>query len=224
MDRFFCFLAFGFFLAGCAGGGVGDGGEVGDGGGAGVPQEPAAEAGDFASLEERAAAALAVARREGLREDCCLLLDYAMPSGEPRLMVWSFEEGRVVACTFAMHGPGPEPGGPQGSTKEHALLGQELGSRCSAAGLMALTHEHGTRVRRSYRLRGLEERTRNVWDRGLMVHAAPWMDMQCFKEYVPLHERSCEGCVTLTGPGMALMEELMEGQEGELLLWAFEGR
>jgi hypothetical protein len=30
--------------------------------------------------------------------------------------------------------------------------------------------------------------------------------------------------VTLTGPGMALMEELMEGQEGELLLWAFEGR
>jgi len=45
--------------------------------------------------------------------------------------------------------------------------------------------------------------------------------MHCFKEYIPLHEKSCEGCVTITTRGMECIERIMEQQEGEMLLWCY---
>lgn len=178
-----------------------------------VPEVPDLK--HYATMKERAAAALAVARRQGLREDYCLLVDYSLPSGEPRLTVWSYAENKVVDRTYVMHGYG------HGGTKEQPQFSNLLGSRCSALGHMAVTHKHGQRVKRSYKLRGLDTDNLTVWDRGLMIHPAPWVDMHCFKEYIPLHEKSCEGCVTITTRGMECIERIMEQQEGEMLLWCY---
>ena len=59
-----------------------------------------------ATIEERAEKALRYAGRKGLNVNYCLLLDYGIESGKPRLFVWSFKERRVVYSAHAMHGPG----------------------------------------------------------------------------------------------------------------------
>ena len=60
----------------------------------------------YAELEFGAEKALKYAQRKGLNENYCIFLDYGIPSGKPRLFVWSFSEGRVVYSGYAMHGPG----------------------------------------------------------------------------------------------------------------------
>ena len=50
----------------------------------------------YPELELRAEKALQYAHRRGLNENYCLFLDYSIPSGKPRLFVWSFNENRIV--------------------------------------------------------------------------------------------------------------------------------
>lgn len=91
--------------------------------------------GKYENLAERAESALAVARRLGLSEKYCLFTDYSIPSGTPRMFVWSFEQERVVASTYVMHGPG------MGSTDEVPVFSNKPGSNCSSLGRFAVTHE-----------------------------------------------------------------------------------
>lgn len=73
---------------------------------------------DYETMELRAEAAQRYVQRHRLDEDYCLFIDYGIPSGTPRLFVWSFREQKVVARTYVMHGPG------MGSTAEE-LIGQQ---------------------------------------------------------------------------------------------------
>ena len=71
-------------------------------------------------LEDKAKNALEYAHRHGMSEQYCLLLDYSIPSGYPRLFVWSFEKGDVIYRAHVMHGPG------KGSTKESPVFSNDL--------------------------------------------------------------------------------------------------
>ena len=50
----------------------------------------------YDELEFRAEKALKYAQRKGLNEHYCLFVDYGIPSGKPRLFVWSFIDGKVI--------------------------------------------------------------------------------------------------------------------------------
>lgn len=122
----------------------------------------------YVSMEKRAIVANKVARRHNLNTNYCLFVDYGIPSGTPRLFVWSFKDNKIVARTYVMHGPG------KGSTAEKPVFSNKPGSNCSSLGRFVVTKEHGAKLKRSYRLKGLDKNNQSAFLRGLMIHRAKW--------------------------------------------------
>jgi hypothetical protein len=168
-----------------------------------------------ASIEERAEKALRYAGRKELNMNYCLLLDYGIESGKPRLFVWSFRENRVVYSAHAMHGPG------RGSTAEAPVFSNTPGSKCSSVGRFEVTRDRGRKNRSGLRLRGLEISNSKAYARGIMIHGSRWVDQNKWRRYIPLNGKSCRGCVTVSTHDMAYINRLVGQEERNLLLWAY---
>ena len=170
---------------------------------------------DTDPLAIRAAEALAYARKHHLNTEYVLLLDYSIPSGTPRLFVWDYERDKVVARTYVMHGVGG------GSTAKEPVFSNTAGSKCSSVGKFKVLKSHGAKLRRSYRLQGLERSNSHAYKRGIMIHRSTWVDKWCWKKYIPLHEPSCQGCITVSSKGMSYLEKLIKSESTPLLLWSY---
>ena len=170
---------------------------------------------EYKTLQDRAEKALRYARRRGLNEHYALFVDYSIPSGTPRLFVWDFTKGKVVASTYVMHGPGG------GSTDEVPHFSNRPGSGCSSLGRFLVTKEHGNRNKHGFRIKGLDMDNRTAYGRGLMIHGAKWVDRHCWKEYIPMNAKCCLGCVTVSSRGMNYLYPLINSEQKPLLLWNF---
>ena len=169
----------------------------------------------YADLEFRAEKALQYAHRKGLNENYCLFVDYGIPSGKPRLFVWSFAEGRVVYSGYAMHGPG------KGSTDETPVFSNVPGSHCSSVGRFEVTRQRGQRNKTGFCLKGLEYSNSSAYSRGIMIHSSKWVDRNRWRKYIPLNAQCCLGCVTVSTRDMAYINRLVGKEEGNLLLWSY---
>ena len=173
---------------------------------------------EYKTIEERADKALAFARSRNMNEHYALFVDYAVPSGKPRLFVWDFRKWKIVASTYVMHGPGG------GSTDKRARFSNRPGSRCSALGRFLVTKEHGNRNRNGFRLKGMDLDNQTAYGRALMIHGSRWIDRHCWREYIPLNGRCCAGCVTVSTRGMNYLYPLIMREKKPLLLWNFKSR
>ena len=171
---------------------------------------------NYKTIEERADRALAFARRHNMNEHYVLFVNYTIPSGKPRLFVWDFENKRIVATTCVMHGPGG------GSTDKKPRFSNRPGSNCSSLGRFLVTKDRGTKLKRSFRLKGMDFDNQTAYSRGLMIHSSMWVDSHCWMDYIPLHSPSCKGCVTVSSRGMSYLWELINNEKKPLLLWNFE--
>lgn len=171
---------------------------------------------NYSTLEERAQDAKAFAARKGLRQDYCIFVDYSLPSGTPRVFVWSFKENRIIAHTYTMHGPG------KGSTAQRPIFSNRRGSECSSLGRFEVTKSHGFHLgRNSFRLKGFDNTNYNAWSRGLMIHSSTHVDRNKDNKFIPLQRRSCQGCITTSTIGLAYLKSLINTSSKNLLLWAF---
>ena len=171
----------------------------------------------YPEIALRADKALKYAERKGMNDRYCLFLDYGIPSGKPRLFVWSFEEGRIVYSGHAMHGPG------KGSTDEAPVFSNVYGSHCSSVGRFEVTRKRGTRNKTGLRVKGLDISNNNAYTRGIMIHSSRWVDRNQWRKYIPLNSRSCQGCITVSTRDMAYINRLVDKEEGNFLLWAYCG-
>lgn len=168
-----------------------------------------------AGLEDRASEALQYAKRRGMNTQYAFFVDYSIPSGTPRLFVWDFFQNRIVARTYVMHGVGG------GSTASVPVFSNKRGSKCSSLGRFEVTKSHGYKLKRSFRLKGLDSSCSNAFSRGLMIHRSTWVDKWCWKQYIPLHSDSCMGCITVSSKGMNYLEKLIKSQSKPILLWTY---
>ena len=170
---------------------------------------------DGAQIELRAAEAQTYAKAHKLNTNYALFVDYSIPSGTPRLFVWDYGKNKIIARTYVMHGVG------KGSTAAKPVFSNTVGSECSSLGKFKVTKSHGSKIKRSYRLKGLEASNSNAWRRGIMIHRSAWIDTWCWKKYIPLHEPSCQGCITVSSKGMTYLEKLIKNESEPLLLWSY---
>jgi len=168
----------------------------------------------FMEIEKRAEAALTYSKSKGMNQNYCLLLDYSIPSGQPRLFVWSFEQSKVIYQAHAMHGPGRE------STAEKPVFSNQIGSNCSSLGKFLVTQEHGRINKTGFRLKGLESSNSNAYYRGILIHRSRWVDAYKLRKFIPLNKRACQGCVTVSTTEMKYLHELLS-KEKKVLLWSF---
>lgn len=169
----------------------------------------------YPAIELRANKALKYAERKGLNNHYCLFLDYGIPSGKPRLFIWSFDEGRIVYSGYAMHGPG------NGSTDEAPVFSNIYGSHCSSVGKFEVTRNRGTKNKTGLRLKGLDLSNNHAYSRGIMIHSSRWVDINKWRKFIPLNEKSCQGCVTVSTRDMTYINRLMGEEDGNLLLWSY---
>ena len=166
-------------------------------------------------VDKRAEKALEFARKHHMNEHYALFVDYNIPSGTPRLFVWDFQQKKIVATTYVMHGPG------KGSTDKRPVFSNEPGSECSSLGRFLVTKEHGNSLKCSFRIKGLDPDNQTVYARGLMIHGSTYLDGHCWMRYIPLHRASCQGCVTVSSRGMDYLWRLVNNESKPLLLWSF---
>lgn len=166
-------------------------------------------------IEDRAELALRYARRKGLSTNYCVFVDYGIPSGSPRVFVWSFEERKVVYRGYAMHGPG------KGSTAREPVFSNVPGSHCSSLGKFEVTRRHGARNKSGYYLKGLERSNNRAYSRGIMIHGSRWVDNNTWRRYIPLNGKSCLGCVTVSRKDMKQIGRIIEQEDRHLLLWSY---
>lgn len=179
----------------------------------GLPEMP--DRREYKTIEERAEKALAFAKRHNMNEHYALFVDYGIPSGTPRLFVWDFHRKKIAASTYVMHGPGG------GSTDERPVFSNRPGSHCSSLGRFLVTKENGRRNKRGFRMKGLDLDNQSAYGRALMIHGSRWVDSHCWKRYIPMNEKCCQGCVTVSTRGMNYLWTLVNKEEKPLLLWSF---
>lgn len=155
------------------------------------------------------------ALEHNLSDRYCLLVDYGLPSGTPRVYVWSFEEKKILFEAYTMHGCGG------GSTDEEPVFSNKMGSMCSTLGNFAITRQHGTINTTGYRLKGLDAENANAWDRALMIHDSYWVDNYCDEEYIPVNQVICQGCVTVNVEAMKKIGRLVDSESKLILLRSF---
>ena len=163
----------------------------------------------------RAEQAYRYAKRKGMSTNYCVFVDYSIPSGSPRVFVWSFNERKIVYRGYAMHGPG------KGSTARKPVFSNDAGSYCSSVGKFEVTRRHGVRNKSGYYLKGLERSNSHAYSRGIMIHGSRWVDNNTWRRYIPLNGKSCLGCVTVSRKDMKHIGRIIEQEEKHLLLWSY---
>ena len=166
-------------------------------------------------IEEHAEQAIRYARQNGLSTNYCVFVDYGIPSGSPRVFVWSFEQRKVVYRGYAMHGPG------KGSTAMKPVFSNVPGSHCSSLGKFEVTKHHGARNKSGYYLIGLERSNSRAYDRCIMIHGSGWVDSNIWRQYIPLNSKSCLGCVTVSRKDMRYIGRIIENEDRHILLWSY---
>lgn len=156
------------------------------------------------------------AKKNKLNTDYALLLDYSIPSGTPRLFLWDYNKKGVVARFYVMHGCGG------GAKADKPVFGNKVGCECSSLGKFQVTKHQGGTIKPSFRLKGLESCNSNAWRRGVMIHRSTWVDQWAGKvKYIPLHRKSCQGCITVSTRGLNYLRPFIREQSTPLLLYSY---
>ena len=114
-----------------------------------------------------------------------------------------------------MHGAG------KGSTDESPVFSNVYGNHCSSVGKFEVTRNRGIRNKTGLRLKGLDLSNNSAYSRGIMIHSSRWVDVNKWRKFIPLNEKYCQGCVTVSTRDMAYINRLLGKEDRNLLLWSY---
>ncbi len=155
--------------------------------------------------------AQACALKQGVgRSDLLALIDYSLPSTEPRFWVLDLEAGRVLFRELVAHG--------RGSGEDQATsFSNAPGSRKSSLGLYVTEETYAGSHGTSLRLKGLEPGVNDAARaRAVVLHPASYVSAAYAKAHARLG-RSW-GCVAL---GAEVCQRVIDTLQAGTLLWAY---
>ncbi len=173
------------------------------------------------SLEERADMAHDFCERHGLRSDCCVFVDFGMPSKEKRFMVYDLRKKRIISRGLVAHGMGTP------STEERPAFSNRPGSNCSSVGRYKIGPLwRGQKIGRCYSLDGYDYfLNNNARSRGIFIHTSRTVnkyEKMKKRPNIPLGKVS-EGCFTISSSSFAKLGNILESDSKPMLLWAYCG-
>ncbi len=137
--------------------------------------EPAPEAVARADLPPLVAEALAALEIHGARivhHDRIGLVDFTMPSREPRFHLVNVASGRIERSWLVSHGSGSDPA----ATGMLHRFSNVPGSNASSRGAYLTSNTYFGKHGRSQRLIGLDPTNNLALDRAIVVHGADYVD------------------------------------------------
>jgi len=130
-----------------------------------------------AEVLQLALKATACAADRGLvkRKNVLTVIDYSLPSSEPRLFVFDLAHGKLLFRELVAHGK--NSGG-----ERTTFFSNEPGSLATSLGLFVTADTYFGNNGYSLRLRGLEEGVNdNAWDRLIVMHGAHYVSRTAVK-------------------------------------------
>ena len=134
-----------------------------------------------------------------------IIVDYSLPSSEPRLFVLDLVSGAVEAFRAA-HG--------KGSDQDHDGyldgFSDVPGSSASPEGLYRMAEEYFGGHGRSLRLDGLDKTNANARSRAIVIHSAVYAEPEHLKKYGKLGRSN--GCIVFSADDLAaFLDEVPKG-------------
>ena len=100
------------------------------------------------------------------------LVDFGLPSSEPRFHLVNVEQGRIEQSWLVAHGNGSDPA----ATGMLQRFSNRPGSNASSRGAFLVSHTYHGRHGRSQRLIGLDPSNDEALDRAIVIHGAKYVD------------------------------------------------
>jgi putative twin-arginine translocation pathway signal len=153
---------------------------------------------------------------KGLNEDYCLFVDFSRPSGEDRMVLYSFKAQSMVFAAPCAHGNG------KGNTAWRPKFSNEEGSHCSVTGHLKVGSKgYSHAVGLHFKLDGLDAGNSNARQRHIYIHASKYVGIAAmFTAYLPLTDAS-QGCFTTSEMMLQKIEMISQKSEKPLLLYAY---
>ncbi|WP_225008663.1 MULTISPECIES: murein L,D-transpeptidase catalytic domain family protein [Novosphingobium] len=127
---------------------------------------------DAPALLPQALAALQMHHARIAERDVVGVVDFSQPSREPRFHLVDIAGGRVLSTHLVSHGKGSDPG----NSGWVQRLSNRLGSEASCSGAFVTGPTYVGKHGRSRRLFGLDPENDQADVRGIVIHAASYVD------------------------------------------------
>ena len=130
-----------------------------------------------ANVLSLALSATEMAAERGLvkRRDVLTVIDYSLPSSQPRLFVFNLASRKLLFCELVAHG--------RNSGGDHAsYFSNDPGSLATSLGLFVTADAYVGGNGYSLRLKGLEEGINDMaWDRAIVMHGASYVSREAIR-------------------------------------------
>ena len=169
--------------------------------------------GDSMALLPLAMAALDRNAARIAHRDLVGLVNFSAPSRQPRFHLVDLTAGKVVSSMLVAHGSGSDPGNSGWAQR----FSNRAGSNASSKGAFVTGDTYWGKHGRSRKLLGLEAENSAALERGIVIHAAGYVDQDLAIEQGRIGRS--QGCFAVArGDIMPLLERLGPGR----LLFAYK--
>lgn len=127
---------------------------------------------DLPPLVAEALAALETHAASVPHRDKIAVVDFSLPSSEPRFHLVDVATGRIERSWLVAHGSGSDPAG-TGMVQEFS---NQPGSNATSRGAYLTANPYQGKYGRSQRLIGLDADNYMAMDRAIVIHGAPYVD------------------------------------------------
>lgn len=123
-------------------------------------------------LIAEALAALDAHSAQVAHRDKIAVVDFSLPSSEPRFHLVDVATGRIERSWLVAHGSGSDPSG----TGRVQSFSNRLGSNATSRGAYLTANPYYGKYGRSQRLIGLDPENDMAMNRAIVIHGAPYVD------------------------------------------------
>lgn len=169
--------------------------------------EAAAPQPELPPLIVEALAALSDHSAQVVHQDRIGVVDFSLPSNEPRFHIVDVSTGQIERSWLVAHGSGSDPAG----TGKLQRFSNEPGSHATSRGAYLTANAYYGKYGRSQRLIGLDSDNDRAMDRAIVIHGAPYVD----PDLIPRQGRigRSQGCFAFELDAVGeVMELLGEGR------------
>lgn len=166
---------------------------------------------DEAKIHKKALEAKQFVKEHNMNQDWCMLLDFSYDLFTKRFFVYDLRNNRIVRSELVSHGNGG------GSTPEHPVFSNVVGSNCSSLGKYKVGKRAYSNwgIHVHYKLHGLEETNNNAFKRIVVLHSYEYAECD-FPTF------ASNGCPIVCDEVMRYLDKMLSQAAKPTLLWIFQ--
>ena len=164
---------------------------------------------DF-DFKNKAQEAFEFCKHNGLDTQKVILVNYAIPSGKNRLVVWDFKQQKIIFSSLVA----------EGKCTDNQNFSNQPNSNCSALGRYMFGQKTHSQWGEgfSFKLHGLDTSNYLAYYRFIVLHSADYVPEE---EIYPQEIPNSSGCPSVAHPTLHQIKSYNSSSQQPLLLWLF---